>query len=220
MIKQKLKLKILKKAISLEKFDLFDLAWTKSDAIELIESLMNDEIGILGGDVWIFESDSLTPAYDNWYSNYEEGETCPEFYLRSKKRSIAYIKSYPEHCLKNKVFSMVFTEDVYPEPEESNRSKKYEGFYRMHKNNDTLFNCRVCGLNQDFEPWGEDGESPTFDICGCCGVEFGYGDCNLNAIYASRAKWLENNAAWSCPNEKPPNWSLEEQMKGTPPRFK
>lgn len=28
----------------------------------------------------------------------------------------------------------------------------------MHGNKDTIYNCRVCGSNQGFEPWGEDGK--------------------------------------------------------------
>ena len=39
----------------------------------------------------------------------------------------------------------------------------------MHKNEDEAYRCRVCGLNQDFKPWGEDGKTPAFEICGCCG---------------------------------------------------
>ena len=36
--------------------------------------------------------------------------------------------------------------------------------------------CRVCGLDQGEPIWGEDGRTPTYGICSCCGVEFGYGD--------------------------------------------
>lgn len=86
----------------------------------------------------------------------------------------------------------------------------------MHKD----MNCRVCGLDQGFEPWGEDDCSPTFVICDCCGVEFGYGDCTLKAARASRERWLKTSAEWKHPKEKPHNWSLEEQMKGIPDQFK
>ena len=43
----------------------------------------------------------------------------------------------------------------------------------MHKNNE-FYVCRVCGAEQPEAPWGDDGETPTYDICNCCGVEFGY----------------------------------------------
>lgn len=36
------------------------------------------------------------------------------------------------------------------------------------------FYCRVCGLYLGYQPWGEDGKTPSYEICPCCGVEFGY----------------------------------------------
>lgn len=88
----------------------------------------------------------------------------------------------------------------------------------MNKNNHIL-NCRVCGLDQGFKPWGADGETPSFDICDCCGLTFGYQDCQISAIRKHRSQWLENEARWHCPKEKPENWSLEEQMKNIPEEF-
>ncbi|PBC22211.1 hypothetical protein CK226_16405 [Mesorhizobium sp. WSM4311] len=39
------------------------------------------------------------------------------------------------------------------------------------------FKCRVCGLDQSPDmPWGESGGEPSYAICSCCGVEFGYED--------------------------------------------
>lgn len=80
--------------------------------------------------------------------------------------------------------------------------------------------CRVCGhIQMDF-PWGEDGKSPNYDICDCCGVEFGYGDCSLKAIRAFRQQWLLKGSNWEYPNAKPLNWSLEEQMKHIPQEYR
>jgi len=36
--------------------------------------------------------------------------------------------------------------------------------------NKELFLCRVCGLEQDDTPWGEDGKTASFNICDCCAV--------------------------------------------------
>ena len=36
--------------------------------------------------------------------------------------------------------------------------------------------CRVCGYRSDEPPWGDDGRSPSFNHCPCCGVEWGYQD--------------------------------------------
>ena len=60
-------------------------------------------------------------------------------------------------------------------------------------------NCRVCGLHHDDFPWGEDGNSPSFAICKCCGVEFGYEDITIESASKYRTKWLEGGAVWSSP---------------------
>lgn len=89
-------------------------------------------------------------------------------------------------------------------------------------NKNSKYYCRICGLYQgkDHPPWGEDGKSPSFDICECCGVEFGYGDCFLDDIKRLRKEWLDNGASWDDSKYKPKNWSLEEQMKNIPEEFK
>jgi hypothetical protein len=89
----------------------------------------------------------------------------------------------------------------------------------MHSDQESYF-CRVCGKRQDEPIWGEDGQSPTFDICDCCGAEFGYEDCNLEAIHAFRGKWLQEGNKWWNPKTQPQNWSLEEQMKNIPEKYR
>ncbi len=80
--------------------------------------------------------------------------------------------------------------------------------------------CRVCGLKQLQPPWGTDGNCPSFEICPCCGVEFGYDDATLGAIQRYRAKWLELGASWFLPDERPSDWSLDEQMAEIPSCFR
>jgi len=73
--------------------------------------------------------------------------------------------------------------------------------------------CRVCGLPQDQPPWGEDGKTPSFAICPCCGTEFGYHDATAKAIKAQRDRCLSSGAKWFEPRKKPQQWSLEEQLE-------
>lgn len=80
--------------------------------------------------------------------------------------------------------------------------------------------CRVCGLDQDENPWGEDNASPTFNICACCGTEFGYHDFTLEGIRAQREEWLAKGAKWWRPKKLPSNWSCEEQMKNISPEYR
>lgn len=80
-------------------------------------------------------------------------------------------------------------------------------------------NCRVCGLYIDDKPWGEDGESPTYEICPCCNVEFGYEDNTLESTLKYRSDWLKNGANWFEKKRKPENWNLGEQLKNIPKNF-
>jgi hypothetical protein len=88
----------------------------------------------------------------------------------------------------------------------------------MGNNNPTFF-CRVCGLDQNEYPWGEDNDSPTYGICDCCGAEFGYHDCTLVGIRMQRYRWLLNEGKWLEPKKMPVDWSLEEQMKNIPKEY-
>jgi hypothetical protein len=85
--------------------------------------------------------------------------------------------------------------------------------------NNELYACRVCGLHQDEAPWGEDGSLPSFNICDCCGTEFGYHDATLSAIQKSREKWFGNGAKWVEPKAQPKTWILEEQLQQIPRDF-
>ena len=80
--------------------------------------------------------------------------------------------------------------------------------------------CRVCGLFIDSLPWGKDGKSPTYEICPCCGVEFGYEDYTVKSAKNYRSLWTRQGCKWFNLREKPSNWNLEEQMKNIPNEVK
>jgi len=76
--------------------------------------------------------------------------------------------------------------------------------------------CHICGWRLDELPWGDDGLHPTYNICDCCGCEFGYEDSELSGILQYRKKWIESGGVWFKPDEKPDNWSLKEQLNLIP----
>jgi len=80
-------------------------------------------------------------------------------------------------------------------------------------------NCRVCGLYLYDLPWGEDGNSPTYEICPCCGVEFGNEDYTIESTKKYREKWRNEGSNWFVPREKPEKWDKEEQFKNIPKEF-
>jgi hypothetical protein len=109
MIQEHIK-KILENAISLEKYGMRDLAWKREEAEKLISLLIFEDIGILGGDVYRLDSFRLIPTYDNWSCEPKEGELKNNFFSRSKKVALDYIKHYPIELCEKIIFSLVFTE--------------------------------------------------------------------------------------------------------------
>ena len=80
-------------------------------------------------------------------------------------------------------------------------------------------NCRVCGYFINDLPWGKDGNCPTYEICPCCGVEFGNEDCTKESTKQYREKWINEGAKWFEPEEKPLKWNKEEQFVNIPQEF-
>lgn len=72
---------------------------------------MKDDIAVLGGDVYVLNSDSIEPTYANWHFDQNDNETKNEFNLRSKKESLNYIGAY-KFVRENTFFSIVFSELV------------------------------------------------------------------------------------------------------------
>ncbi len=72
--------------------------------------------------------------------------------------------------------------------------------------------CRVCGLEQLTYPWGADGTKPSFEICACCGVEFGNDDSTPTAVRRAREKWMTAKYVWADPTRKPHDWKPEAQL--------
>jgi len=87
----------------------------------------------------------------------------------------------------------------------------------MHNNDKYL--CRVCGLIQKDAPWGDDGLSPTYQICDCCGVEFGYEDSTLEGVKRFRKNWIASGATWFNSKMQPVRWDFEEQLKNVPQKY-
>jgi len=82
------------------------------------------------------------------------------------------------------------------------------------------YECRVCGCYSEDFPWGEDGRSPTYHICPCCGVQFGKEDISLESIKKYRDEWITKGGIWFVKNKKPDGWNMEIQMKNIPEKFK
>jgi hypothetical protein len=80
-------------------------------------------------------------------------------------------------------------------------------------NSDDKHTCPVCGYaGLDEAPYDEFGCS-SYDICPCCGTEFGYDDSSV-AHDDLRKKWVSNGMPWWSKHlTAPSDWDPIEQMK-------
>ena len=73
--------------------------------------------------------------------------------------------------------------------------------------------CPVCGYPDLEEPaWDINTGAPSFDVCPCCGCEFGYEDATAIGKNRHLVKWVKSGANWFEPDLKPENWNLREQL--------
>ena len=73
--------------------------------------------------------------------------------------------------------------------------------------------CPVCGYDSLPRPAYNEFVLPSFQICPCCGVQFGLDDANFPHA-ALRQIWLSGGATWSSNATHPPvNWNPLEQLR-------
>jgi len=71
--------------------------------------------------------------------------------------------------------------------------------------------CPVCGFNELKEPVFGVNQEPSFEICPCCGFEFGFDDRDSYDDF--RRSWIEAGAEWFVLELKPKNWDYNKQLK-------
>src|SRR5262245_30318923 len=75
------------------------------------------------------------------------------------------------------------------------------------------YDCPICGYDNLSRPTSNEGGGPSFEICPCCGVQFGYHDCGFPHA-ALRRMWREAGAPWhSKVTACPPKWNALEQLR-------
>jgi hypothetical protein len=93
--------------------------------------------------------------------------------------------------------------------------------------------CPVCGYaglcsvpykNMGGPPWRAHGTPPyekryglpSYEVCSCCGFEFGNDDNSGTAESATfdqyRMNWIDRGAEWFDKSKKPADWDLQKQL--------
>ncbi|MFC1709136.1 hypothetical protein ACFL2J_03640 [Candidatus Omnitrophota bacterium] len=73
--------------------------------------------------------------------------------------------------------------------------------------------CPICGFNGLKESPYSKANEPSYEICPCCGFEFGFDRGESVKEYQSfRRKWIEGGANWLVLDRKPEDWDLNRQL--------
>jgi hypothetical protein len=66
-------------------------------------------------------------------------------------------------------------------------------------------------------PYGQHYGTPSYEVCSCCGFEFGNDDDPGTAPSSTfeqyRQDWIRRGNPWFDERPRPANWSLEEQLR-------
>jgi len=82
----------------------------------------------------------------------------------------------------------------------------------MRSSND-LYVCPVCGYSHLDEAAYDGFGCASYNICPCCGTEFGYDD-SVVAHADLRKKWISNGMQWWSKHQlKPDGWDPNKQLK-------
>lgn len=86
---------------------------------------------------------------------------------------------------------------------------------------DAAYTCPVCGYPElANQPWNEHGRNASFEICPCCGIQFGNDDLPMEDTITIaelhdkwRDKWIEGGMKYVYPRTKPDGWNPIVQLK-------
>ena len=82
------------------------------DALSAIGIAKDENLPILGGDVYSLISGEIEPAYANWYVNRHPSESAIEYTQRTWNESEKYIKKYPKPDNGSEVLFVLVVGDV------------------------------------------------------------------------------------------------------------
>lgn len=81
-----------------------------------------------------------------------------------------------------------------------------------------MFPCPICGYELGEDRWKND--CPTYAICSCCGIEFGYEDHGTTKEERAvrhaelRREWIDRGMKWWSHSDVPPgNWDPRKQLE-------
>lgn len=79
----------------------------------------------------------------------------------------------------------------------------------------TTFICPVCGYDGLYSPPRSSSGGASYEICPCCGFQFGVSDDDEGFTYDQwRKRWVDNGMDWySSSRPKPNGWDPKQQLQ-------
>jgi len=96
------------RAIRLDHLHVAEVAWTRADALAVVDALRDSDAAILGGDVLVNSERGYVHNYDDWYSEPAPDEGCRAFAARSRREARSYLASYAATGEQPHAFILVF----------------------------------------------------------------------------------------------------------------
>ena len=96
--------------VSLESIGVKNWAFSKEDAIVVLDKYLELQIPILGGDVCVRSNEVIQYNYDNWHCDKVPDESNIDFVNRSIAVARNYISNYKMNNLENIFFAFVIDE--------------------------------------------------------------------------------------------------------------
>ena len=84
------------RAICLDHLGVAEVAWKRSDVVDILSTIADLPWAVLGGDVLRLSSGEYRHTGDSWHSDRQKAESCLDFIRRSHRETLAYIGRYPE----------------------------------------------------------------------------------------------------------------------------
>jgi hypothetical protein len=94
----------------LREIGLDEVALSKRDALDAIQSLEGHQIAVLGGDVYFEEGGRIRPRLHNWFCEKQPNEHPFEFTKRSQIVALNFVQGYDASLKSNAFFVLVVSE--------------------------------------------------------------------------------------------------------------
>lgn len=102
---------LINSAHSLEPLGILELAWDYEDILHVIELASENNMIVLGGDVYKKNGEQLVVTHDSWFFDDRE---MPLVHMiqKSKEKALSYIRTYREKNRLDYCYSIVMTKNI------------------------------------------------------------------------------------------------------------